>query len=189
MTDPTNAYALHHTGTIEIETERILLRRFCHSDNEDMLRNWISDPAIQSLISEPVYSTKREVAELLIAYIESYEKSDYYRWAIVLKETNECIGQIAYFLMDSENHFGEIEYCIGSQFQGRGYATECTRAIIDFGFRKIQLNKVQICHKANNAPSKRVIEKCGLKYDGTLRDFFFFYRKYLDRLLEWVFCI
>lgn len=43
---------------------------------------------------------------------------------------------------------------------------------------------VQICHKANNIKSKRVIEKCGCKYEGTLRDFFYVEseNKYVDRL-------
>ena len=173
---------LTHYGTITIDTQRIHLRRFCYSDSDDMLKNWVSDPEIQSLLSEPVYSTKQEVAELLKKYIESYDKPDYYRWAIVLKETNECIGQIAFFLIDNKNHFGEIEYCIGKEFQRKGLATECTEALIDFGFEKIQLNKIQICHKANNTPSKRVIEKCGFKYEGTLRDFFYMDGKYIDRL-------
>lgn len=173
---------LNHHGTINIKTQRIQLRRFNHSDSDNMLKNWISDPEIQSLISEPVYSTKQEVAELLKKYIESYDKSDFYRWAIVLKETNECIGQIAFFLIDNKNHFGEIEYCIGKKFQRKGFATECTQALIDFGFEQIQLNKIQICHKANNTPSKRVIEKCGFVYEGTLRDFFYMNGKYVDRL-------
>jgi len=177
-----NVDVLNHCGTVNIDTQRIQLRSFCHTDNDDMLRYWISDPEIQSLISEPVYSTKQEVAVLLTKYIESYDKLDYYRWAIVLKETNECIGQIAFFLIDNKNHFGEIEYCIGKKFQRKGFATECTQALIDFGFEKIQLNKIQICHKANNLPSKRVIEKCGFKYEGTLRDFFYIYGKYVDRL-------
>lgn len=175
-------YTLKHQGTISIQTQRTLLKRFNHQHGGDMLKNWISDPEIQSLLSEPVYSTKQEVAELLTSYIESYCKSDYYRWAIILKETNICVGQIAFFLIDNKNHFGEIEYCIGKEFQGKGLATECTKALIDFGFNEIKLNKIQICHKANNIPSKRVIEKCGFTYEGTLRDFFYMDGKYVDRL-------
>lgn len=183
MIDTVNdSKVLNHQGTITIDMQRIQLRRFCHSDSDDMLKNWISDSEIQSLLSEPIYTTKQELAELLKKYIESYEKQDYYRWAIVLKETNECIGQIAFFLIDNKNHFGEIEYCIGKKFQRKGLATECTKTLINFGFEKIQLNKIQICHKSNNEPSKRVIEKCGFKYEGTLRDFFYMEGEYVDRL-------
>lgn len=173
---------LTHVGTNTIETERLILRRFEFEDNESMRRNWISDEKIQSMYSEPVYSTAEEVKELLDKYIGSYERDDYYRWAIVEKASGECIGQIAYFLVDSKNHFAEIEYCIGAAFQRRGYATEAAKAVIAYGFDRINLHKVQICTKTINKPSKRVIEKCGLTYEGTLRDYFYMNGEYVGRL-------
>ena len=89
---------LTHNGTNTITTERLILRRFEYTDNEAMLKNWVADEKIQSLYSEPVYSTVEAVKELLDKYIGSYEKNDYYRWAIIEKKSGECIGQIAYFL-------------------------------------------------------------------------------------------
>ncbi|MGE5627540.1 MAG: GNAT family N-acetyltransferase [Solirubrobacterales bacterium] len=173
---------LTHIGTSEIETKRLILRRFQYTDDESMLKYWVSDPNVQLLYSEPIYKTKEQVKELLKKYINSYEKEDYYRWAIILKETGECIGQIAYFLVDSKNHFAEIEYCIGRSFQKKGLATEAAKAVIIFGFDEINLHKVQICHKAMNIASRKVIEKCGLIYEGTLRDFFYMEGEYFNRL-------
>ena len=173
---------LTHIGTKIIETERLVLRRFEYADNDAMLKNWVADEKIQSLYSEPVYSTKAEVKGLLDKYIGSYEREDYYRWAVIEKASGECIGQIAYFLVDSKNHFAEIEYCIGSDFQCKGYATEATKAVIAYGFNEINLHKVQICTKTINAPSKRVIEKCGFTYEGTLRDYFYMNGEYVGRL-------
>lgn len=172
---------LTHNGTDTITTDRLILRRFEYSDDDSMLRNWIADEKIQSMYSEPVYSTKEEVKELLDKYIGSYERPDYYRWAVIEKVSGECIGQIAYFLVDSKNHFAEIEYCIGAEFQCRGYATEATKAVIAFGFDRINLHKVQICTKTINKPSRRVIEKCGFTYEGTLRDYFFMNGEYVGR--------
>ena len=71
---------LTHIGTDTIETERLILRKFKISDDEAMLKYWIADEKIQSLYSEPVYTTKAEVDELLEKYINSYQKNDYYRW-------------------------------------------------------------------------------------------------------------
>ena len=176
-----NSHLLHN-GTQIIETERLVLRRFEYADNATMRKNWVSDPNIQSMYSEPIYSTEEEVKELLDKYIISYNKDDYYRWSIILKANNECIGQIAFFLIDNKNHFGEIEYCIGAAFQNQGLATEATKSVIDYGFNKINLHKVQICHKSINIPSKRVIEKCGFVYEGKLRDYFYMDGKYVDRL-------
>ncbi|MBE6838299.1 MAG: GNAT family N-acetyltransferase [Ruminococcus sp.] len=173
---------LTHTGTNTIETERLVLRRFRYTDDDAMLKYWVADEKIQSLYSEPVYSTKDEVKGLLDKYIGSYEREDYYRWAITEKGSDECIGQIAFFLVDNKNHFAEIEYCVGSSFQCKGYATEATRALIAYGFEKMNLHKVQICTKTINVPSKRVIEKCGFIYEGTLRDYFCMDGVYVGRL-------
>ena len=84
---------LNYIGTKTIETERMILRRFEYSDNDSMRRNWISNEKIQTLYSEPVYVTQEEVKELLDKYICSYDKEDYYRWAIFLHGWAVC-GQI-----------------------------------------------------------------------------------------------
>ena len=173
---------LTHTGTQTIETERLILRRFEYSDCGSVFANWASDEEVQKMYSEPVYSTPEAVKGLLDKYISAYEKEDCYRWAVIERKSGQCIGQIAYFLVDSKNHLAEIEYCIGQQFQCRGFATEAAKAVIDFGFRNMNLHKVQICTKTINAPSKRVIEKCGLTYEGTLRDYFYMDGKYVGRL-------
>lgn len=171
-----------HTGTKVIETARLLLRPFTLEDNPAMRRNWISNPAIQKMYSEPVYTTEEEVAELLSKWISRYADASFYRWAVCLRSTGECIGQLAYFLVDDTNHFGEIEYCIGEAFQNKGYMTEAVTAILNYGFNEMGLNKVQVCHKSNNMPSKRVIEKSGFTYEGTLREFFYMDGEYVDRL-------
>ncbi len=173
---------LNHVGTQIIETKRLILRKFTVNDTEAVFNNWASDEELQKSYGEPVYPTVTDVENLLEKYISGYEKNEYYRWAIILKENNSCIGQIAYFLMDSQNHFGEIEYCIGSEYQCNGYCTEALREVIKYGLENIKLHKVQICHRSNNIPSKRVIEKCGFKLDGTLRDYFYIDGNYYDRL-------
>ena len=63
-----------------------------------------------------------------------------------------------------------------------GYATEATKAVIRYGFEKINFNKVQICVRPSNLPSKKVIDKCGFTYEGTLREYFFRNGKYEDRM-------
>lgn len=169
-------------GTEIIETERLLLRRFVRTDCSDMLRYWVADKRVQPSYGEPVYSTVEEVNGLLDKYISSYDDNFYYRWAVIEKKSDCCIGQIAFFLIDRKNHFAEIEYCIGVDFQRRGYATEATKAVIKFGFERSEFHKVQICCRANNLPSKRVIEKSGFTYEGSLRDYFFIEGQYYDRL-------
>ena len=173
---------LEHIGTKTINTERLILRQFKYEDDDDMLSYWISDPKIQSLYSEPIYSTKYEVRELLDKYIYYYKRNDYYRWAIIEEKSGICIGQIAIFYVDNKNHFCEIEYALGSLFHKKGYATEAVSSILDFCFNRVNFHKVQVCHKEGNLASQGVIKKCKFTYEGTLRDFFYIDGKYVDRL-------
>ncbi len=177
MTDKINA-----CGTLETETERLILRPFTLEDAKSVNKNWAGDEYIQKMYGEPVYKTIEDTEKLLDKYIKGYESGYYYRWAVIEKDSGECIGQAAYFLIDRGNHFGEIEYCIGKAFQGKGYATEATKALIKYGFEQIGLHKVQICVRPSNTPSKRVIEKCGFTFEGTLRDYFFIDGKYEGRM-------
>lgn len=163
---------LKETYTDIVNTERLTLRRFALSDAASMMRNWVSDPAVQNNYGEPAYSTAEEVKALLAKYIAGYNRPNCYRWAVIEKQSGECVGQIACFLVDVKNEFAEIEYCVGTDYQGKGYATEACEAVIKYGFDVIGLHKVQICCRPSNAPSRKVIEKCGFVYEGTLRDYF-----------------
>ena len=177
---PTNTVV--SCGTGRIETERLILREFRYDDAESMMRNWVSDDEVQWMYGEPSYKTKEEVISLLDEYVGRNQSGYYYRWAVIEKESEECIGQVAYFFVDSGNRFAEIEYCIGTAFQGKGYATEATKAVINYGFDNIGLNKVQICVRPSNLPSAKVIEKCGFHKDGVLRQYFFRNGAYEDRM-------
>ena len=168
-------------GTRRIETERLVLRRFTYRDDLAMLRHWVADEQVQHLYLEPVYGTREAVKGLLDKYIGGYETPNYYRWAITLKGQDECIGQIAYFLVDEKNHLAEMEYCVGTAFQRRGIVTEAAKAVVRFGFEQIGLHRVQISHLPSNAASRKVMEACGCRYEGTLRDFFCLDGTYVDR--------
>lgn len=173
---------LNLIGTLPIETDRLRLRRFTFQDNAAALKNWAGDPAVQKLYLEPVYESPEAVHRLLETYIASYEKPETFRWAITLPDTDECIGQAAFFMVDVKNHFAELEYCIGRAFQRRGYVTEAVNGILQFGFETINLHKAQVCHTPTNQGSKGVIQKCGFTYEGTLRDYFYMDGRYVDRL-------
>lgn len=177
------AMKLNKIGTCEILTERLVLRRFSITDVNSAFKNWASDKNIQTMYGEPTYNSALEVEELLNKYISAYDNELNFSWAIATKENpSECIGQIAYFSINEENLWGEIEYCVGSAYQNKGLMTEAVKAIINFGFNKIHLHKIAISHKENNLPSKRVIEKCGFKYEGTLRDYFYNDGKFISRI-------
>ncbi|MDP4146894.1 MAG: GNAT family N-acetyltransferase [Bacillota bacterium] len=160
-----------HTGTVNLETERLLLRRFEFNDIESMLNNWIADSTVQHNYGEPTYETKNSVKELLVKWISQYESKSFYRWAIILKETNENIGQIAFCRVYTEIETAEVEYCIGQTYWGNGYAPEALKAVLKYSFEKPEFNKLEAFHRIKNPKSGRVLQKAGMKNVSNVRRF------------------
>jgi len=162
---------MHHCGTRTIDTPRLLLRRFEAGDLRDMLENWASDPAVQTEYGEPVYSTMQEAEGLLNKYISGYASDSFYRWAVIEKESGRNIGQIAFCRVYEELRTAEIEYCIGTAFQGRGYAGEALSAVIDHIFASTDFQRLEAYHRAENTRSGRVLEKSAMHITDNIERF------------------
>lgn len=128
-----------------------------------MLRNWISDPAVQKNYGEPVYESYEDVKALLDNWIFQYKNKDFYRWAVILKDTGESIGQIAFCRVYTEAGTAEVEYCTGRNFWGNGYTAEALRMILQYSFGKPGFEKLEAFHRTGNPNSGRVLEKSGLR--------------------------
>ncbi|MDD6492410.1 MAG: GNAT family N-acetyltransferase [Firmicutes bacterium] len=162
---------MKHSGTQTIETPRLLLRRFVHEDCSDMMKNWIANPKVQFEYGEPIYTTHLQIDDLLSEWCNNYKKSDFYRWAIIEKEHNENIGQIAFCKVYSDCQTAEIEYCIGEAFWGMGYAVEALSAVINFAFNHTDFCKLEAYHRVENSKSGRVLEKSAMHITDNVQRF------------------
>ncbi|MBQ4523154.1 MAG: GNAT family N-acetyltransferase, partial [Lachnospiraceae bacterium] len=78
---------MNHKGTVKLETERLILRRFVIEDAKAMYENWASEDEVTKFLTWPTHSSVEDTRFVLNHWINSYEKSDFYNWAIELKET------------------------------------------------------------------------------------------------------
>lgn len=164
---------MNHKGTQRLDTNRLTMKRFEKSDCVDMLNNWISIAEVQNNYGEDVKTTESEVYELLNKWTSNYSKRDFYRWAIIEKNTKKNIGQIAFYKVNARHNRVEVEYCIGNKYWGQGYATEAVRAIIDFAFKELEIKRVEAFHRSKNPSSGRVLEKSGMIKEGTMRNYIY----------------
>lgn len=84
------------------------------------------------------------------------------------------------------NHWAnsaELGYWLGKPYWNRGYATEAARAMVEYGFEELELNRIQARHMEHNPASGRVMEKIGMKYEGTLRQATYRFGEYHDLLM------
>ena len=160
---------MNHCGTYMIETKRLLLREFMVEDAEAMFQNWASDKEVTKFLTWPAYTSLDTAIHILNEWNASYEKPDFYQWAIVPKNLNEPIGSISVVSINEKTQMAEIGYCIGKPWWNRGITSEALSAVINFMFDQVGANRVQAKHDVNNPHSGLVMKKCGMKYEGTLR--------------------
>jgi len=160
---------MNHLGTQRIETERLILRPFVMEDAEAMYRNWASDPDVTKFLTWPAYKSVDTAHEILDIWTKQYADNTFYQWAIELKELGEPIGSISVVEYKEHVQSAEIGYCIGKQWWGNGIMTEALKAVVDFLFREVGALRIEAGHDVANPASGAVMRKCGMQYEGTLR--------------------
>lgn len=156
-------------GTRELETKRLLLRRFVLEDAEDMYYNWASDPEVTKYLTWPTHSSCEITKMLLREWISKYKDEDYFNWAIEYKETGKVIGNISVVKFNEAILSADMGYCMSRSLWGNGIMPEALTEVIDYLLNEVGLNRVAACHAVENPKSGRVMEKAGMKMDGILR--------------------
>ena len=160
---------MEHKGTQLIETPRLILRMAQMTDAEPMFRNWASDPEVTKFLTWPTYQSIDSAYTILDIWIKEYEKPDFYQWMIELKEIAEPIGSISVVRHRDDIAEAEIGYCIGQSWWHKGIMTEALTAVMQFLFTEVGMNRIEAKHDINNPHSGGVMQKCGMKYEGTSR--------------------
>lgn len=161
---------MKNLGTKTIETERLILRKFKVEDAEATYKNWTSDPEVTKFLTWPTHNDVEVTKDVIKAWVNSYDKDDFYQWAITLKENdNEPIGSISVVDKDEEINMVHIGYCISRKWWNKGVTSEALKSIIHYLIKEVGANRVESRHDPNNPNSGKVMIKCGMKYEGTMR--------------------
>lgn len=162
---------MEHKGTRYLETPRLILRPFTVKDSEAMYRNWACDNQVTKFLMWPPHESVSVSKEVLEEWVENYKDADYYQWAIVLKDNpDEPIGSMGVNnKIDPTIKMAHMGYCIGRKWWHQGITSEALKRIIEFLFEEVGVNRIESRHDPHNPNSGAVMKKCGLKYEGTLR--------------------
>ena len=163
---------MKHKGTKILETERLLLRRWKEGDAEEAFAHWMNDPDVTKYLTWAPHGDIEVTRALLKMWERESGEPNIYHWAIVLKEGNVLIGDIAVLRADEFQERGTIGYCMGKKWWGKGIMTEALSEVLRYCFEEVGFFRIDGEHAAENIGSSRVMEKCGLTYEGTRRNFF-----------------
>jgi Acetyltransferases, including N-acetylases of ribosomal proteins len=161
---------MEHLGTKTLETARLTLRPFAASDAEFMFRNWASDAEVTKYLMWPTHASVEVSEAVLNGWVPQYAGNDYYQWAIVLRDINEPIGSMAVVHKDDKTEMAHIGYCIGKQWWKQGITSEALAAVMRYLFTEVGMSRIESRHDPNNPNSGKVMQSCGMKYEGTHRE-------------------
>jgi ribosomal-protein-alanine N-acetyltransferase len=146
-----------------LETDRLILRPFCLDDVQDVLECWESDPDVAKYmfwsnhndINKTIVWVKKELSKI--------DADDWYRWAILSKQTGELLGTGLIYVEEEYGKF-EIAYNLGKKAWGLGYTTEAMQEVIKFAKEKLGIKEIMGRYAKENPASGRVMKKLGFTY-------------------------
>jgi [ribosomal protein S5]-alanine N-acetyltransferase len=153
-----------------LETDRLLLREFVQEDFAELFR-MNRDKEIMQYVGDGATRNYEEQIDELDRLILNYKKRPGLGiWATLLKESNTFIGGSGLVYYDNTSEI-EIGYRMLKEYWNQGYATEASKALLQYGFEQLGLKKIVSSAHTENIASRRVMEKIGLQF----KDFRFHY--------------
>lgn len=152
-----------------ITTERLLLRLFEKADAETVASLCNNINIYKNTLHLPHPYFLNDALVWIEPQRENYKADKFYELAVTDKESGQIYGTIA-LSNNRAYQNGEIAYWIGEPYWGNGYATEAAEAMIQFAFEEKKYHKVFARYFKTNSASGKVLQKIGMKKEGTLKE-------------------
>ncbi|MDR2504467.1 MAG: GNAT family N-acetyltransferase [Oscillospiraceae bacterium] len=166
----------------ELYGENVILRKARLSDARDMYE-WCRDEEVARFVQWRAYDSVGDAKRFLKFIRRQYKFGEPSSWVIEDRDTGKMVGTIGYMWWNREYHSAEVGYSLARGYWNRGYMTEALKLALGFGFEKMRLNRIEAQHVSLNTASGRVMQKCGMRREGTLRGRIYSKGKYEDMVL------
>lgn len=155
------------------ETKRLYLCELTQNDFNTLFP-FLSDP--QTMYAYEHGFSKDEVQALLNKQLQSYAINNFGLWAVICKETENCIGLCGITLQAyKENQVPELGYIFQKEYWHQGYAAESALACKDYAFQNLQLKQIYAIIRDTNIPSQKLAERLGMqKIDSMIKYYYGF---------------
>lgn len=153
---------------LPLRTDRLLLRPLRDADADDLFTIF-SDIKVMRYWSTPPWICA-EPGRAMIARDLAQTTKDHLRLGIEIAHSGSLVGTCTLFSINSTCRRAEIGYGLGSAAWGNGYMHEALLALLDYGFRELNLNRVEADVDPRNEASARTLERLGFTKEGYLRE-------------------
>lgn len=162
-----------------IPGERVFLRASERSDVPTFVR-WFNDADVLRNLAMRAPMSEPAEAQWFDRMLAAQGTTDYH-FVICLRESGRPIGTIGLHGLDLVNGNAELGIAIGEKAEwGKGLGTDAIRALCDFGFGELRLERISLCYYDGNDRGRRAYDKSGFVHEGTLRRAHFARGDHLD---------
>jgi len=165
-----------------LTTQRLVLRKMRESDADEVLY-LRSHKEIMQYIPRPLLKDREEAKKFIRDQLALTQQNDAINWAVTLKEEDKVIGLAGLFSLQKENFRCEVGYLLHDAWQGKGIITEAVAAILDYGFRIMQLHSIEATLAPENIASAKVLEKNNFTKDAYFKENMYYEGRFLDALV------
>lgn len=165
---------------ILLETERSVLKPISQDDAQEIYENVKQYDIARWMINLPHPYPEDGAIKYIKEATELMKKGISYEFPIRLKSTGELVGVMAILKVDKKNKNAELGYWIAKKYWNLGFATEAGLRVLEFGFEVLNLERIYAKYYPENKASRRVMEKMGMKFEGTMRHEILKNDKYYD---------
>lgn len=151
-------------------TERLTLRKMSVSDSSDMYE-YSKKSIVTKYLLWTEHESEGQTYNFLCGVSDWYKRGEYYDWAVTLTDSGKMIGTCGFTSFDFEHGRAEVGYVLNPDFWGQGIAAEAVGAVIEFAFNELGANRVEAHFIEGNNASLRVMEKCGMTFEGYLKQY------------------
>ncbi len=151
-----------------LETDRLILRKMKPDDAEAVFA-YASDPEVTRYVIWETHRSIEDSGAFLDLVLSKYESGGEPEWGMVYKGDHRFVGTCGIVSWEPYHGRAELGYALSRDYWGRGLMAEAAGAMISFGFREMNLNRIEARCIAENTASTRVMEKAGMLCEGTLR--------------------
>lgn len=162
-----------------LDTERLRIRKLTMHDASDIFA-YSQDPQVARHVLWDAHRSIGESRAYLRYMLRKYRMNEPASWGIEWKATGQIIGTIGFMWIQSDNAAAEVGYSLSRTFWGKGIMTEALKAVIDYGFCNLNLNRIEAIHEVDNPASGAVMRKSGMQFEGTLRQKLWNKGKFVD---------
>lgn len=147
-----------------METQRLLLRQFMPADASIILRLLNEPSFVENVGDRHIRTIDEATAYLAAGPIASYEEHGHGLYLVILKSTGEPIGMCG-LLKRTQFADADVGYALFPEFWRRGFAEESVSAVIDYGRRKLGMNRIIAIVAPHNSPSTMLLQKLGFIFE------------------------